>query len=124
MCYAVLAYATGLRHVCYGLLAMCKRLRHLGLDYVVPKSTLSDSNKNRTSDVFGQICQGVYEHDASFLSDRSTVEPLLQKAYDIDLTTLSLFKAILKASGRKSKEAMLKVVLNRTYKFVYRMNCQ
>ncbi len=104
MCYAVLADVTGLRHVCDGLLAMGEKLRHLGLDYVVPKSTLSDSNKNRSSEVFGQIYQGIYEHYAPFLSDSSMVEPLLRKAYAIDSTTMSLFKAILKASGRKSKD--------------------
>jgi hypothetical protein len=32
------------------------------------------------------------------------VEPLLRKAFAIDSTTISLFKAILKASGRKSKD--------------------
>jgi len=32
------------------------------------------------------------------------VEPLLRKAYAVDSTTMSLFKAILKASGRKSKD--------------------
>ena len=104
MCYAVLADVSGLRHVCDGLLAIGEKLRHLGLDYVVPKSTLSDSNKNRNSDVFGQIYQGLYHHYQSFLSDSSTVEPLLRKAYAVDSTTISLFKAILKASGRKSKD--------------------
>ena len=104
MCYAVLADVTGLRHVCDGLLAMGEKLKHLGLDYVVPKSTLSDSNKNRDSDVFGQIYQGLYHHYQSIISDSSTVEPLLRKAYAVDSTTISLFKAILKASGRKSKD--------------------
>lgn len=104
MCYAVLADVTGLRHVCDGLLAMGEKLRHLGLDYVVPKSTLSDSNKNRVSDVFGHIYQGLYSHYRSFISDSSMVEPLLHKAYAIDSSTISLFKAILKASGRKSKD--------------------
>lgn len=104
MCYAVLADVTGLRHVCDGLLAMGEKLRQLGMDYVVPKSTLSDSNKNRSSDVFGKIYQGLYAHYQTFLSDSSVVEPLLRKAYAIDSTTISLFKAILKASGRKSKD--------------------
>ena len=108
MCYAVLADVTGLRHVCDGLLAMGERLKHLGLDYVVPKSTLSDSNKNRTSNVFGQIYQGLYDHFCSFISDSSTVEPLLRKAYAVDSSTISLFKAILKASGRKSKDGNAK----------------
>jgi Transposase DDE domain/Domain of unknown function (DUF4372) len=108
MCYAVLADVTGLRHVCDGLLAMGEKLKHLGLDYVVPKSTLSDSNKNRSSEVFGQIYQGIYHHFHSFISDSSTVEPLLRKAYAVDSTTMSLFKAILKASGRKSKDGNAK----------------
>ena len=108
MCYAVLADVTGLRHVCDGLLAMGEKLKHLGLDYVVPKSTLSDSNKNRPSEVFSQIYQGLYNHFHSFISDSSTVEPLLRKAYAVDSTTISLFKAILKASGRKSKDGNAK----------------
>lgn len=108
MCYAVLADVTGLRHVCDGLLAMGEKLKHLGLDYVVPKSTLSDSNKNRDSKVFGQIYQGLYNHFRSFISDSSIVEPLLRKAYAVDSTTMSLFKAILKASGRKSKDGNAK----------------
>jgi hypothetical protein len=104
MCYAVLADVTGLRHVCDGLLAMGEKLKHLGLDYVAPKSTLSDSNKNRSSEVFGQIYQGLYDHFSPFISDSSKVEPLVHKAYAVDSTSMSLFKAILKASGRKSKD--------------------
>lgn len=104
MCYAVLADVTGLRHVCDGLLAMGEKLNHIGLNYVVPKSTLSDSNKNRNSDVFELIYQGLYHYFYSFISDSSTIEPLLKKAFAIDSTTMSLFKAILKASGRKSKD--------------------
>ena len=108
MCYAALSDVTGLRHVCDGLLAMGEKLRHLGLDYVVPKSTLSDSNKNRNSEVFGKIYQGLYEYFGSIISDSSIIEPLLRKAYAIDSTTISLFKAILKASGRKSKDGNAK----------------
>jgi len=108
MCYAVLADVTGLRHVCDGLLAMGEKLKHLGLDYVVPKSTLSDSNMNRDSNVFGQIYQGLYEHYSKVISDSSIAEPLLRQAFAIDSTTMSLFKAILKASGRKSKDGNAK----------------
>lgn len=108
MCYAVLGDVTGLRHVCDGLLAMGEKLKHLGLDYIVPKSTLSDSNMNRDSNVFGHIYQGLYEHYSSFISDSSMVEPLLRKAFAVDSTTISLFKAILKASGRKSKDGNAK----------------
>lgn len=108
MCYAVLADVTGLRHVCDGLLAMGEKLNHIGLNYVVPKSTLSDSNKKRSSEVFELIYQGLYQYFYPFISDSSAVEPLLRKAFAIDSTTMSLFKAILKASGRKSKDGNAK----------------
>ena len=104
MCYGVIGDITGLRHISDGLVAMGNSLSQLGINYVPPKSTLSDSNKNRPSEVFAQIYQALYEHYYVFLSDRIVPEPLLAKAYAIDSTTMSLFKAILKASGRKSKD--------------------
>jgi len=108
MCYAVLSDVTGLRHVSDGLLGMGSKLGHLGLNYVPPKSTLSDANKNRSSEVFGSIYTGLYKYYSNFFSDSSVVEPLLRKAYAIDATTVSLFKDILKASGRKSKDGQAK----------------
>ena len=104
MCYAALADVTGLRHVSDGLMAMGNKLQHIGMNYVVPKSTLSDGNKNRSSELFGQIYQGLYQHYYPFISDGAITEVLLKKAYAIDSTSISLFKAILKASGRKSKD--------------------
>jgi len=106
MCYAVLADVTGLRHVSDGLMAMGSKLPHIGIDYVAPKSTLSDSNAKRTNEVFGLIYQGLYSHYQHFFSDSSTVAPLLKHAYAIDSTSISLFKNILKASGRKSKDGI------------------
>jgi hypothetical protein len=99
MCYAVLADVTGPRHVCDGPLAMVQKLRHLDLDYVVLKSTLSDSNKNRDSEVFGQIYQGLYSHYKPFISDSSKAEPLLRKAFAVDSSTIILFKTTLGSAG-------------------------
>lgn len=104
MCYAVIGDITGLRHICDGLVAMSNSLSQLGLLYVAPKSTLSDSNRNRPSEVFAQLYKALHSYYTPFLSDRTIAEPLLSKAYAIDSTTMSLFKAILKASGRKSKD--------------------
>jgi hypothetical protein len=59
---------------------MGEKLKHLGLDYVVPKSTLADGNKNRDSEGFSQIYYGLYNHYHSIISDSSKVEPLLRKA--------------------------------------------
>jgi hypothetical protein len=108
MCYATLADVTGLRHVSDGLLALGDKLNHLGMNYVPPRSTLSDANSKRDSDVFGLIYQEVYRFHSPSLSDRSMIEPLLKNAYAIDSSTISLFKAILKASGRKSKDGSAK----------------
>lgn len=104
MCYAVMNDITGLRHICDGLIAMGNNLSQIGLEYVPPKSTLSDGNKKRSSDVFAQIYMALYQHYYQIISDRTVTEPLLAHAYAIDATTMPLFKAILKASGRKSKD--------------------
>jgi len=103
MSYAVLCDVTGLRHISDGLIGMQGGLTQIGITYVPPKSTLADSNKNRPSEVFSQIYQGLYKHHYAFLSDRVLSEPLLAKAFAIDSTTMPLFKAILKASGRNQK---------------------
>jgi hypothetical protein len=56
MCYAVMNDITGLRHICDGLIAMGNNLSQIGLEYVPPKSTLSDVNKNRSTKlVFNSI---------------------------------------------------------------------
>ena len=104
MCYAVLCDVTGLRHISDGLIGMQGGLTQIGITYVPPKSTLADSNKNRPSEVFSQLYQCLYKHHCVYLSDRALVEPLLEKAYAIDSTTMPLFKNILKATGRKSKD--------------------
>jgi hypothetical protein len=80
MCYSVIGDIKGLRHISDGLVAMGSGLSQLRIKYVPPKSTLSDSNKNRPSEVFAQIYQALYEHYYVFLSDRTVSEPLLAKA--------------------------------------------
>ena len=48
-----------IRETIIGLLANAHKLGHLGLNYVVRRSTLSDANKRRPSEVFGQIYMDV-----------------------------------------------------------------
>jgi hypothetical protein len=45
MLYGVLSGCTTLREIEAGLAVAEGKLRHLGLDYVPPRSTLSDANK-------------------------------------------------------------------------------
>ena len=39
---------------------MGNKLQHIGVNYVVPKSTLSDGKKS--SELLGQISQGLHQH--------------------------------------------------------------
>lgn len=104
MCYAVMEDITGLRHISDGLLACWDKLGQMGIKFAPPKSTLGDANKNRDSEVFGIIYQELYKYYYSVFSDRSLSEPILAKAYAMDSSTMTLFKEILKAAGRKSKD--------------------
>ena len=66
MCYAVLCDITRLRHISDGLIGMQGALSQIGINYVPSKSTLADSNKNRSSEVFAQLYQGLYKHYLPF----------------------------------------------------------
>lgn len=53
--------------------------------------------------MFGSINQGLYQHYYSFISDGVVGDALLKKAYAIDSTTISLFKAILKVQIKETQ---------------------
>jgi hypothetical protein len=61
---------------------------------------LSDANKRRSSKVFEDIYMILYQDNRQFLSDSRDSELDLKRLFMIDSTTISLFKAILKAVGR------------------------
>lgn len=105
MLYLVLEGCTSIREVTTGLLACCTKLFHLGLDYSPKRSTLSDANKKRSSNVFRSIYMKLYEKYSKFLSDSRLREVDLKRLYIVDSTTISLFKAILKGAGRKPKDS-------------------
>jgi len=52
MLYLAFEGCTSIREVTAGLLACATRLIHLGLDYCPKRSTLSDANRKRMSNVF------------------------------------------------------------------------
>src|SRR5690606_41889242 len=57
MLYAIFNKCTSLREVTTGIMACHSKLLHLGLDYTVRRSTLSDANHPRDADVFADIYQ-------------------------------------------------------------------
>jgi len=100
MLYSVFEGVSSLREAVIGILANSYKINHLGLDYMPKRSTLSDANKRRSSEVFEDIYMKIYQDNRQFLSDSHDSKLDLKRLFMIDSTTISLFKAILKAVGR------------------------
>ena len=102
MLYCVLSGCTSLREISAGLGIAQGKLNHLGIEYVPPRSTLSDGNRDRPSDIFKQTYEHLYKLYKPSLSDSTLPKGVVQKLFWLDATVFSLFKAILKTSGRYS----------------------
>lgn len=100
MLFVALEGYHSIREVILGLLANSHKLSHLGLSYLVRRSTFSEANKRRSSKVFEDIYMAVYKKHASSLTDSCLSDKDLRRLYIMDSSTLSLFKDILKGVGR------------------------
>jgi hypothetical protein len=108
MLFAVISGYQSIREVILGLLSNAHKLLHLGLHFVVKRSTLSDANLRRTSAVFGDIYQAVYRAHTSDLADSLLSNLDINRLYAMDSTTITLFKDILKGCGRNPLEGKKK----------------
>jgi hypothetical protein len=108
MLFGVLEGYHSIREVVLGLLSNAHKLSHLGLSYLVSRSTLSDANARRKSAVFEEIYMDVYRRHHSSLADSQLNNKELKRLYAMDSTTITLFKDILKGCGRLSKEGKKK----------------
>ena len=97
-----------IREVILGLLANAHKLSHLGLSYLVRRSTFSEANQRRSSKVFGDIYMSVYRRHVSDLADSRLNDADMRRLYIMDSTTITLFKDILKGVGRNPKEGKKK----------------
>ncbi|HQE51075.1 MAG TPA: IS4 family transposase [Prolixibacteraceae bacterium] len=97
-----------IREVILGLLSNVHKLSHLGLSYLVRRSTFSDANKRRSSKVFVDIYMGIYRRYSPTFSDSRLSDKDIRRLYIMDSTTMSLFKDILKGVGRNPKEGKKK----------------
>lgn len=102
MLYCVLSGCTSLREIVSGLSVAQGKLNHLGINYVPPRSTLSDGNKNRSADIFKAVYEDLYNKYKPSLSDSSLPKAILQRLFLLDATVFGQFKAILKTTGRYS----------------------
>lgn len=102
MLYCALSGCTSLREIVAGLGIAQGKLNHLGISYVPPRSTLSDGNRDRPSAIFKQAYEHLYKLYKPSLSDSTLSKAIVQKLFLLDATVFSLFKAILRTSGRYS----------------------
>ena len=108
MLFSVIECYHSLREVVLGLLSNAHKLSHLGLNYIVARSTLSEANFRRESQVFGDIYMDVYRRHGSTLADSRLHKSDMKRLYAMDSTTITLFKDILKGVGRNPKEGKKK----------------
>jgi hypothetical protein len=89
-----------IRDTVLGLLSNAHKLQHLGLDYVVKRSTLSEANARRPNGLFAKVYHDTYREHAPILADSKLSKVDIKRLYIMDSTTITLFKDILKGVGR------------------------
>lgn len=105
MLYAGYFQCTSLRELTTGLQANCSRLNHLGLQHTPRRSTLSDANRRRSSDLFNDLYHELY-HKYFGLPDSCKNKG--DKLFIIDSTTISLFTSIMRGAGDKRADGKKK----------------
>ena len=106
--FAVLNRYDSLRELVVGMLSEANKLQHLGVDYMIKRSTIADANNRRSSDFFASIYSSLYQRNKQFLSDSRTNKSWERQLYIMDSTTISLFSNILKGVGRNPKQGKKK----------------
>ena len=108
MLFCSFAKCTSLREVSGAMLGLSGKTKHFQLNHIPKRSTLSDANKRRDAEVFGQIYNKLLVQYKHVFSD-SRVKDVINKQIEIfDSTTISLFKDILKCVGRNPKNGKKK----------------
>lgn len=101
MLFCAFAKCSSLREVAGAMLGLSGKTKHFKLESIPYRSTLSDANKRRHSDVFCSIYNKLLRQYGHLLSD-SRIKDVIYKQIEIfDSTTISLFKDILRCVGRK-----------------------
>ena len=100
MLFCVFAKCSSLREVSGAMLGLSGKTKHFKLEHLPYRTTLSDANKRRHCDLFCDIYNDLLKKYAHYISD-SRIKQVIQKQVKIfDSTTISLFKDILKCTGR------------------------
>jgi hypothetical protein len=108
MIYVVLSGCNSLREITSIMLACEGRINHLGIQYFPKRSTISDANQNRSSEVFCDIYFGLLDKYRKIISDSQSKKQKFNNLFILDSTTISLFSDILKGAGRNPLEGKKK----------------
>lgn len=108
MLYGVLMRYDSLREIVIGMLSEAHKLQHLGIDYMVKRSTLSEANNRRDNDFFAQVYFSLYQRHKSVLADSRPDRSWEHLLHILDATTISLFSNVLKGVGRNPKHGKKK----------------
>lgn len=107
MLYAVIMRFDSLREIETTMITEVRKLRHVGIDRIPKRSTLSDANARRSEKFFEEVYHSLYEANKEKLtsdSRRNGTEEWIKRLRIIDSTTISLFSnAIFKGVGRHPK---------------------
>lgn len=100
MLYVILSGCTSLRAITGIMLACQGKINHLGIQDPPKRSTLSDANARRSSNVFKDIYFNLYKSYRGVLSDSQYKNDTIKHLQIVDSTTISLFGDILRGAGR------------------------
>ena len=101
MLFCVFAKCSSLREVSGAMLGLSGKTKHFQLEHIPYKSTLSDANKRRDSDVFGDIYHKLLKKYQNYISDSRIKSVINKQVVIFDSTVISLFNDVLKCVGRK-----------------------
>jgi len=105
MIFSCLAHCDSLRELVTGMAAMGGKLNNADLRCLPARSTLSEANAKRDSQVFEAIFFALKEHFDAFFPDS---RPGKENVYIIDSTTIKLFQEIFKGAGRSKSDGRRK----------------
>jgi predicted RNA-binding protein with RPS1 domain len=100
MIFCVFAKCSSLREVSGAMIGLSGKTKHFKLTNLPYKSTLSDANKRRNPEVFEGIYYSLLKKYKHLISDSRILDVIKKQIEIFDSTTISLFKEILKCTGR------------------------
>lgn len=106
--FGVLKRYDSLRELVIGILSEANKLVHLGISYMVRRSTLAEANNRRSCEFFEKVYYTLYRQYKGVLTDSRSKYAWESKLHIMDSTTITLFSGILKGAGRNPKHGKKK----------------